>query len=126
MFGANPDSSKKYSGKIEAPIYEPKKQRPHPFECFDKTTTLRLIAEIEQSGVSSEERKLLIEAAHRHTVFNYEKMADYYAHASEEMQKLMEASALVIIDFDQAIERGFVRVCQEIENQYREEYVDAK
>ena len=34
--------------------------------------------------------------------------ADYYAHATPEMQKLMENSALVIIDINDAIANGYV------------------
>ncbi len=61
-------------------------------------------------------------AAYRHAVFNYEMAADYYAHATPEMQRLMERSALVIIDFDAAIENGFVRLCEDIKTQFMEEY----
>jgi hypothetical protein len=53
-------------------------------------------------------------------------VADYYAHATPEMQRLMERSALVIIDFDAAIEGGFVRICKEIKTQFMEEYSDGK
>ena len=114
----------RYTGNVESPIYEPKQKRPHPFECFDKSKTVDLIRSIDSSNVSNEEKKMLIEAASRHTVFNYEKMADYYAHASKEMQGLMEESALVIIDFDDAIDNGFVRLCDDLRDQYREEYPD--
>lgn len=41
------------------------------------------------------------------------------------MQELMENSALVIIDFDKAIEKGFVKLSEEIANQYKEDYPDA-
>ena len=41
-------------------------------------------------------------------VFNYGKIADYYAHQPREMQKLMEKSALVIIDLNDAIANGYV------------------
>lgn len=43
-------------------------------------------------------------------MFNYSKIADYYASASPEMQELMEDSALVIIDFDDAIAKGYVKL----------------
>lgn len=64
----------------------------------------------------------LIDAARRHNVFNYERIADYYAHATPEMQQLMERSALVIIDFEKAIEYGYVKLCNEIKTQYLEDY----
>lgn len=113
---------KKYSSKIESPIYKPREQKPHILELYDKLKTQRMIVEIEKSNVSIEEKMFLIEAARRHTIFNYEKIADYYANASKEMQELMERSALVIIDFEKAIQYGYVKMCEEIRKQYLEEY----
>ena len=116
------DEDKKYSSKIEAPIYEPKNKKPHILELCDKSKTHRLIREIDNSNLSIEEKNFLIDSSRRHLVFNYEKIADYYAHSNKEMQDLMEKSALVIIDFEKAIELGYVKLCQDIKNQYLEEY----
>jgi hypothetical protein len=55
-------------------------------------------------------------------VFNYEAIADYYSHSNAEMQNLMEEMALVIIDFDKAIELGFVQLSEDIREQYLEYY----
>ena len=114
--------NQKYSSKIEAPIYEPKNQKPHLMELIDKSKSQRLIREIEASGLPIDEKRFLVEAAKRHNVFNYEKIADYYANSSTEMQHLMEKSGLVIIDFEKAIQYGYVRLCEEIHKQYLEEY----
>jgi hypothetical protein len=125
MFGnefQDDENEKKYSSKIEAPIYEPKNKKPHIIELYDISKTNRLIREINSSKVADYEKKFLIEAAKRHTVFNYENIADYYSHSSKEMQELMEKSALVIIDFQKAIQLGYVKICDEIRNQYLEEY----
>lgn len=123
IFGKEePVKEKKYSGKIEAPIYEPKNKKPHIIELCDKSKTNRILREINASDLPHEEKEFLIAAAMRHNVFNYEKIADYYSHASPEMQALMERSALVIIDFEKAIELGYVRLCDEIRQQYMEEY----
>lgn len=124
LFGKEfePSEDNKYSSKIQAPIYEPKNQKPHIFELVDKSKTQRLIKEIEQSSLSAEEKMFLIDASRRHYVFNYERIADYYAHSSKEMQHLMEKSALVIIDFEKAIQYGYVKLCEEIKKQYLEEY----
>ena len=65
-------------------------------------------------------------AAYRHTGFNYERIADFYAHSSPEVQKLMDDSALVIIDFQRAIELGYVKLSEEISKLYDEEYPDAE
>ena len=121
QFAPNQEEQK-YSSKIEAPIYEPKNVKPHILELCDKSKTHRIINEIEQSSLSNDEKFFLIDAARRHNVFNYEKIADYYAHSSKEMQTLMERSGLVIIDFDKAIEYGYVKLCDEIRKQYLEEY----
>ena len=115
-------TEKKYSAKIESPVYEPKNQKPHLLELCDKSKTNRLINKINKSSLSIEEKQFLIEAANRHSVFNYEKIADYYANSSKEMQLLMEDSALVIIDFEKAIQLGYVKLCDEIRKQYLEEY----
>jgi len=116
------EGNTKYSSKIEAPIYEPKNKIPHILELCNKEKTHRLIKEIENSNVSFEEKNFLIDAARRHNVFNYEKIADYYANSNKEMQNLMEKSALVIIDFEKAIQLGYVKLCEEIRTQYLEEY----
>jgi hypothetical protein len=112
----------KYSSKIDAPIYEPKNTKPHILELCNKEKTHRLIREIDASNLPLDEKIFLIDAARRHNVFNYEKIADYYSHASPEMQHLMERSALVIIDFEKAIEYGYVKLCEDIKTQYLEDY----
>ena len=112
----------KYTSKIETPIYEPKNKKPHLLELLDKSKTHRLIKEIDASNLSLEEKSFLIDAARRHNVFNYEKIADYYAHSSKEMQGLMEKSALVIIDFEKAIQLSYVKLCNDIKSQYLQEY----
>jgi hypothetical protein len=120
-FAPNQDEQK-YSSKIEAPIYEPKNKQPHLLELCDKSKTHRLMKEIEASNLPYDEKMFLMDASRRHMVFNYEKIADYYAHATPEMQHLMERSGLVIIDFEKAIQYGYVKLCDEIRKQYLEEY----
>jgi len=107
-----------YSKKVDAPIYEPKNLKPQLSDIFNNQKTNMLIEEIKQSNISKEEKDFLILAAQRHTVFNYEMIADYYSHASKEMQELMENSALVIIDFNKAIELGYIQLCETIKNEY--------
>lgn len=124
MFGQmfNENEEKKYTIKIDAPVYEPKNKKPHIIELCDKSKTHRLMKEIEASNISYEEKMFLLDAARRHTIFDYEKIADYYSHSNKEMQNLMEKSALVIIDFEKAIQLGYVKLCDDIKNQYLEEY----
>lgn len=127
LFDDAPDEGgEKYTKKIETPIYEPRHAKPHILALYDATKTKRLLAEIDASSLREDEKEFLRAAATRHTVFHYERIADYYAHSTVEMQRLMERSALVIIDFDQAIESGYVRLSTEIKRQFMEEYVDGE
>ena len=111
----------KYSKKVSTPIYVPSGRPTSIYECYDHQKYLRMIRRIEQSNVSDEEKKFLKLAATRHIVFNFERIADYYASASKEMQELMEKSALVIIDFDKAIEEGFVQLNDKMRMLYEQE-----
>lgn len=104
-----------YSRKIEAPIYEPTGPKPATSDLMDDSKTRALIQAIEQCGdIEEGAREFLIAAAHRHTVFKFNKIAEYYAHSESPMQSLMEESALVIIDFDKAIEFGFVQLTKRL------------
>ena len=105
---------KKYTGKIKIPQYEPKSYAPLLHELCDQSKYIELLRDINTSNVSEPEKEFLRYAAARHLVFNYSKIADYYAHTSPEMQRLMEKSALVIIDFDDAIANGYVRLSENI------------
>ena len=102
-----PDENNKYSSKIEAPIYEPKNQKPHLIELVDKTKTHTLIKQIESSSLDYEEKMFLIDAARRHNVFNYARIAEYYPHCTPEVQRLFEESALIIIDIGDAVALGY-------------------
>jgi parB domain protein nuclease len=117
--GDNPES--RYTKKIMAPIYEPSNEKPGIAELYDDTRRNALVEQIESAEVSDDEKRFLREAAARHTVFNYEKIADYYAHAPLITQGLMEQSALVIIDFKKAIENGYLRLADDVKQQYLKE-----
>lgn len=122
----NPEKEEVYTRKIKSPIYEPKNKKPAILSLIDSHKTNKLIQEIEDSTLPAEEKQFLIHAAHRHTVFNYEQIADYYAHCPAETQAFFERSALVIIDFKQAIENGYIQLTKEIMKFYGEEYPDIK
>lgn len=106
--------TEKYTSKIDIPIYEPSGMAPELETVTDLTKYEELIKEIEKSGVKEKEKEFLRLAAARHIVFYYELIGDYYASAGEEMQTLMEKSALVIIDFGKAIENGFVKMSERL------------
>lgn len=105
----------KYSRAIKVPQYQPKETKPLIDSLVNYTKYSGMLKSINESNVSEEEKKFLRLAASRHIVFNYAKIADYYAHASKEMQELMETSALVILDVDDAIADGYVVLSKRME-----------
>ena len=111
--------SENYSRKIEAPIYEITGECPPISEMMDRAKTEALQAEIDSANLPDDVREFLRFAAERHTVFNFRNIAEFYAHADVNTQDLMEHSALVIIDFDKAIEEGFVRLAKGMMEQVR-------
>lgn len=117
------DKDKKYTAKVQIPHYEPKNEIPNIFTLVDDRKYKELISQIERSNVSEYEKQFLRLGATRHLGFNYSKIADYYAHASKEMQELMESSALVIIDINDAIANGYASMSKNIEKIVRQ-YAD--
>lgn len=110
-----------YTKKIKAPVYEPKGPKPELKELFDLSKTLELVKKIEASDLPKNEKEFLKYAAQRHIVFNYQNIAEYYAHSDKSVQELFEDSALVIIDFNKAIENGFVKLSKDIAEAYADE-----
>ena len=111
----------KYTTKIETPIYEMKGDKPEVVEIYDTAKTGELSSRIMKADLPDDVRGFLMAAATRHTVFNYEKIAEFYAHQDKDVQDLMRQSALVIVDFDQAIENGFVQLSSQLNEMYTDE-----
>ena len=108
-----------YTRKIEAPTYEPKGIKPKVSELYNEDKGFELLEKIRKSNVSKAEKEFLTIASFRHVVFDYSKIAEYYAQSNKEMQELMEDSALVIIDFEKAIENGYVKLTKDIAESYK-------
>ena len=118
---SNSDGENPYTMNIEAPTYTPSEEKPTVSTLIDLSKTSELIKKIKESDVSNEEKEFLLLAAERHTVFDFSKIANYYAHSDSAMQSLMEDSALVIIDYDKALEDGFVQINKEMVSQFEED-----
>lgn len=114
LFKVDSKKDEKYSTKVDIPQYLPSSIKPKVWELYDKTKYNELVRGIVTSDLPDDIKEFLMFAATRHIVFNYSKIADYYAHADPEIQDLMEKSALVIIDVDDAIAGGYVRLSQNI------------
>ena len=106
--------TEKYSTKTNIPQYEIQGLNIKLSDCIDKQKYVELLKEIENSTVSNAQKKFLKLAATRHIRFIYKNIAEYYASTNSEMQRLMEHSALVIIDIDDAIRNGYARLTKEV------------
>lgn len=114
-----------YTGKTAIPQYEVTGALPRLDELVESLKVGELEQEIEDAPISEDEKVFLKIAAARHYAFNFRKIAEYYANiASPEMQRLMEKSALVIIDIDDAIANGYVRLAGDISDMLKEDEDD--
>ena len=104
-----------YSTKVSIPQYLPKNECPNLDSLFNDSKYRELINEINSSDITEEQKEFLRLAATRHISFRYDRIADYYAHQDATMQNLMEKSALVIIDLEDAIANGYVKLSNTIE-----------
>ena len=107
-----------YTRKIETPVYTPKGTKPAVEELFNREKADALLEQIAKADLTPDERLFLTLAAARHVVFDYHNIAEFYCHAPQHVQALMEDSALVIIDFDKAIENGYVQLSQKLASIY--------
>lgn len=115
-------TDEKYTTKVDIPQYQMTGVEPELSELIKEDKTKELIEKIKKSNVTDEQKDFLIKSAQRHLVFNYAKIAEYYAHQDKEMQELMEDSALIIIDYDDAIKNGYMHLKSEIEQLEEDEY----
>lgn len=105
----------KYTDVVNIPQYIPKDECPEIDELFDIEKYKELMSAIKKADIPKETAEFLKYAAARHIGFNYKRIADFYAHQDAEVQKLMEESALVIIDVDDAIRNGFTQLSAKLD-----------
>lgn len=115
----NDEYISKYAITTESVHYTPSRLTPPTMsEMYDTGKVSELLTNIgsalKNGDISEEEAVFLRAAAWRHAVFNFANIAEYYAHASSRMQELMEESVLIIIDFNDAIDRGLVKLTKDI------------
>ena len=108
------DDKNAYTSVVNIPQYQIVGDKPALEELTDTTKHIDLCSDILLSDLAEDEKAFLMAAASRHTIFNYKKIAEFYPHATPEMQKLMERSALVIIDINDAIHYGYVDFMDEL------------
>ena len=111
-----------YTAKTDIPPYEITGPKPDLASIYDDAKTLKLIKEIDASNLTEDEKHLLRAAAYRHVVFNFQSIAEYYAHSNAQVQKLMEDSAMVIVDIGKAIQEGWAKLSNELDSAYEQDY----
>ena len=108
------DLDNPYTAKIVSPIYEPRGERPKANELYDRSKADSLIKGIKEAKLGDDVERFLVVASERHVAFDFRQIAEFYSHASKEVQDLMERNGLVVIDFKKAIEYGFVHLTQRL------------
>jgi len=103
-----------YTMKVDVPQYQITGAEPDLDMLVDKNKSEELMADIDEANVPEDIKDFLRIAATRHYKFNYSNIAEYYAHADKDVQKLFEDSALVIIDYNNAIRDGYVKLHGEL------------
>ncbi|WP_405291923.1 hypothetical protein [Methanobrevibacter sp.] len=102
-----------YSKSMKHLQYVPTmREKISPERCYNNEKCEELKKEIKEANLPKDVTKMLLLAATRHIVFNYQMVAEFYSQADKKVQELMEKSGLVIIDFDDAMENGFVELTQ--------------
>lgn len=104
---ANNMQQQAYSNKMNIPQYEIVGEEPSLTELYNSSKADSLKQQIYDAKLPNDIKEFLTVAANRHVVFDYRKIAEFYPHQTPELQQLMEESALVIIDADDAIRNGY-------------------
>ena len=118
--GSNYDNNR-YTNVIPKIQYVPKTRcKPSEISLYNLEKYNDLVKEIKSKNLDSEIEKFLLYSATRHIVFDYQQIAEYYSHSDKEVQELMEKSGLFIIDFEDAMENGFVKLQKNLLELYNE------
>ena len=104
-----------YTDAINLPQYEPEGECPDITELTDVEKYNELCQKIEESELDDDIKHFLFLAAARHIGFNYKVIANFYAHQPKEIQELMEDSALVLIDINDAIRNGYAELSERLD-----------
>ena len=105
----------KYTPLIRGLIYEPRMATPPEVSrLYDDTKLQALLSRIDSAQLPDELAYFLRLAAYRFVRFRFDLIAEYYAHASEEIRQMMRELVLVIVDHDDAIAAGVLRLTENL------------
>ena len=117
-----PEQDNPYTDNVDGMHYEPTGPQPDIGAIYNAAKQVDLLKEIDESNVPEEVKLFLRAASYRHIQFNYQMIAEYYAHCDAEAQNLFEKSALVIIDYNDSLKNGYVRLSKKIADDYEQDY----
>ena len=114
------EAEEKYTGKFSIPPFEPSDEDISLDDCIDVDKYVMLLEEINDSfkkgEIASNEAKFLKLCATRWIKFHYGRTAQWYAtKAGEDAKRLLEKSAMILIDLDKAIEYGIAKGANDID-----------
>lgn len=110
-----------YTKKNKTIQYIPKEQIiPLVESLYDDEKYKNFVKKINKLKIEEDVKKFLILSATRFITFNFEKIAEYYCHTNKQIQEIMEDLALVIIDFDDAMEKGYIELSKDMVDIYEQ------
>lgn len=115
------EAESKYTRKVSLPIYEIQGEEPKLKDLFDTSKADELVKEIDKTNLDNDIKEFFKKTATRFYEFDYGKIAEFYCHQDKKTQEIMEKLALVLIDFNKAVENGYVELNQFIENCFLED-----
>lgn len=102
-----------YSQNVGKVIYEPKDTNWTASDLYEQTD--KFDDEIDALDCDDDIKEMLRIRAHWFCDFKFSHIADYYAYqATPEVQRVMEALGMVLLDKDQLIENGFADIVESL------------
>lgn len=113
-----------YSLNVDSPVYNINGDKPNVGDLVDTSYADKLIQDIKEKELPKEIENFLIQSSYRHIKFDYKNIAEYYAHADDDVKELMEDSALIIVDYNKAIDKGYVKLTEKMAELAEKDDVD--
>lgn len=91
---------------VSIPYYTPAEKAPDIEDLADTSETDELAEEITNTKMPDRLRKVMLMRAAFFTEFDFQKIADYYSYADDDIKELMKRLGLVIVIPKEAYDRG--------------------
>ena len=116
-----------YTQKTAIPVYEPQGINVKIKDLYDLSEFNEKLKLIEDLKDNKNLYNFLYFASTRFIKFNFKNIAEYYCNLQDEqVKKVFKDLALVIIDFQDAISRGFIELTEQLEMLERGDVTDDK